>query len=68
MQCRICTMILSFTHVGILGVIWFIFWVYLGYSSPADHPRISKEEREYIEGSIAAEGEQIREKVKLFHI
>ena len=57
---------LAFTHLGVLGVIWFIFWVYLGFSSPADHPRISKEEREYIESSFAVEGEQIKEEVKLF--
>ena len=33
---------------------WFIFWLILGFDSPATHPRISQSEREYIETSIAA--------------
>ena len=39
---------------GTAGILWFVAWIFLAYSSPATHPRISKEEREYIEYSIAA--------------
>ena len=35
-----------FYFFGTLGVIWFIFWAYLCYDSPASHPRII-EVREY---------------------
>ena len=37
---------------------WLIFWLYLGYSSPATHPRISEKERLYIETSIKEDQEQ----------
>ena len=40
---------------GSAGVLWFVFWFFLGYSSPVTHPRISKAERLYIESSIASE-------------
>ena len=38
---------------GTAGILWFFAWIFLAYSSPATHPRISREEREYIESSIA---------------
>ncbi len=41
---------------GGIGVIWFVLWLYLGYDSPATHPRISDKERKYIESSIKEEG------------
>lgn len=37
---------------GALGVIWFILWALLAHDSPSKHPRISREEKEYIEKSI----------------
>uniref|UniRef100_A0A1X7UP95 Major facilitator superfamily (MFS) profile domain-containing protein n=1 Tax=Amphimedon queenslandica TaxID=400682 RepID=A0A1X7UP95_AMPQE len=37
---------------GILGIIWYIFWLILIFDSPANHPRISKAERDYIESGI----------------
>ena len=40
-------------NIGCVGIIWFAFWMYLGFSSPATHPRISDAERRYIESSIA---------------
>jgi MFS family permease len=30
-----------FYFFGVLGVIWFIFWAFLCFDSPAKHPRIS---------------------------
>ncbi|XP_072029904.1 sialin-like [Amphiura filiformis] len=37
---------------GALGLVWFVFWTLLAHDTPAQHPRISPEEREYIEKSI----------------
>ncbi|CAG2063011.1 unnamed protein product, partial [Timema podura] len=37
---------------GGLGVVWFIPWLFLVYDTPQQHPRISKEERDYIQTSI----------------
>ena len=31
-----------FYFVGVCGCIWFLLWVFLGYNTPADHPRVSK--------------------------
>ncbi|KAK3748449.1 hypothetical protein QZH41_019368, partial [Actinostola sp. cb2023] len=37
---------------GTLGILWFIVWTALVYDKPAEHPRISAEEKEYILKSI----------------
>lgn len=41
-----------FYLIGVFTLVWFIFWMILIHDSPAEHPSISKEEREYIERSI----------------
>lgn len=45
-----------FYSTGIVGLVWSIMWFFLVYDSPAQHPRITKEERAEIEKKIA-EGE-----------
>ncbi|XP_005184461.1 sialin isoform X1 [Musca domestica] len=40
---------LAFYVFGILGIVWFAFWMYLVYDKPSMHPRINPNEREYIE-------------------
>lgn len=42
-----------FYVTGTVGLVWSILWFVLIYDSPAQHPRISKEERAYIEMQIA---------------
>ena len=42
----------KFFSLGAVGTLWFVFWLLLGFSSPASHPRISAAERKYIESSI----------------
>lgn len=37
---------------GALACVWFIFWMFLVHKTPADDPRISKEEEEYIESTV----------------
>ncbi|XP_063077545.1 vesicular glutamate transporter 1 [Engraulis encrasicolus] len=37
---------------GTFGVFWYIFWIMVSYESPAAHPTITPEERQYIEDAI----------------
>lgn len=41
-----------FYIIGSAGVIWFFAWTFLVFDSPAVHPRISEEEKSYIESSL----------------
>ncbi|XP_045448851.1 putative inorganic phosphate cotransporter [Melitaea cinxia] len=41
---------------GGLGVIWFIFFTFLCYSTPYSHPFISDAERKYLNENVAASG------------
>ncbi|GFR78863.1 vesicular glutamate transporter 2.2, partial [Elysia marginata] len=37
---------------GAVGCVWFVVWMAFTHNTPADHPRISTSERDYIEHSI----------------
>ncbi|XP_063050012.1 vesicular glutamate transporter 2.1-like [Engraulis encrasicolus] len=37
---------------GCVGIFWYMFWILVSYESPAEHPTITEEERNYIEESI----------------
>ncbi|GLD47410.1 vesicular glutamate transporter 2.1, partial [Lates japonicus] len=37
---------------GCFGIFWYMFWIFVSYESPAEHPTITDEERCYIEESI----------------
>lgn len=41
-----------FYITGVIGLLWSIAWFLVVFDSPADHPRITTEEREFIESSI----------------
>ncbi len=41
-------MFINIFILGGLGIVWFILWTILVTSSPESHPRISKEELDYI--------------------
>lgn len=43
---------LCFYIFGGVGIIWFIFWMFLVYDTPTSHPRIDKQEQAYILASI----------------
>lgn len=43
---------LAFYIFGVLGIVWFIFWLYLVYDTPQSHPRISNSEQAYIERCV----------------
>ena len=50
----------AFYVPGIIGVIWFIFWFFLVFDSPAVHPRIAEDEKRYI---LASTGVSRQKKV-----
>ena len=39
--------------IGMLGILWFIIWMIFVHDKPANHPRISEMERDYIISSIS---------------
>lgn len=41
-----------FYVTAVIGIIWSVAWFLLVFDSPSQHPRISVEERRYIEDSI----------------
>lgn len=43
-----------FYVTGGIGIIWSVAWFLLVYDSPSQHPRISDEERRYIQESIGS--------------
>ncbi|KAH8306841.1 hypothetical protein KR018_006074 [Drosophila ironensis] len=45
----------AFYIFGLLGIVWFLCWMYLVYDTPRAHPRISCAERDYIERSLQAQ-------------
>lgn len=53
-----------FYVTGAVGLIWSLAWFMLIYDTPAQHPRISDDERNYIESSI---GNTITKRVSFFH-
>lgn len=38
---------------GVIGVVWYMAWLYLVYDTPDSHPRIDPAEREYIKKSLS---------------
>ncbi|CAF1617607.1 unnamed protein product, partial [Adineta ricciae] len=42
----------AFYFYGLVGIIWSVYWWHSSYERPAIHPKISEEERIYIEESI----------------
>ncbi|CAH1100629.1 unnamed protein product [Psylliodes chrysocephalus] len=53
---------LAFYLFGALGYAWMLAWVLLAANTPASHPKISKEEREYIQKSLSVnENDEISE-------
>ncbi|XP_044576084.1 sialin-like [Cotesia glomerata] len=41
-----------FYTTGSVGVIWCVLWYFFAFDTPASHPRISHQERQYIQGSV----------------
>merc|ERR1719471_1229581 len=51
---------LTFYVPGTTGLLWCILFYFLIYSSPATHPRISREELEYLTSSLTASQEKLK--------
>ena len=51
---------LTFYVPGTTGLLWCILFYFLIYSSPATHPRISREELEYLTSSLPASQEKLK--------
>lgn len=43
---------LAFYIFGLLGILWFVFWIFLIYDTPSCHPRICRREQSFILASI----------------
>lgn len=41
-----------FYFYGAVGLLWYVFWLWLSFEKPSKHPSISREECEYIEACI----------------
>ena len=42
----------AFYIPGIIGVIWYLAWIFLVFDNPGVHPRISEKEKKYIHESL----------------
>lgn len=40
---------------GVSGIIWFVFWLFLGFSEPRLHPYLSETEKKYLEDELSKE-------------
>lgn len=45
-----------FHFCGIVGIVWYAFWLYFVYDTPEQHPRIHPKEKEYILQSLGTQG------------
>lgn len=54
-----------FYVTGGIGLVWSVAWFFLVYDSPAQHPRISEEERTEIESKIAAEAGKLEKEIHI---
>jgi len=49
-----------FYTMGSVGVVWFVFWTFLVYDKPQDHPRIKLNELRYIQNTIGLQVSAVR--------
>ena len=42
---------------GVVGAVWCVVWVFMAFSSPQEHPRISEAELSHIERNLPANKE-----------
>ncbi|XP_008554081.1 sialin [Microplitis demolitor] len=42
-----------FYTTGSIGVFWCLLWFFFAFDTPASHPRITHQERQYIQGSVS---------------
>ncbi|CAG9833054.1 unnamed protein product [Diabrotica balteata] len=49
---------LSFYIFGVLGIVWYLFWILLIYDTPMSHPRIDPQEKAFILASIGPQDDR----------
>lgn len=49
----------SFYILAIMCYLWCILWAFFGQNSPATHPRITEEEKKYIQTSLKQESDEV---------
>ena len=52
----------SFYLWGACGVVWFLVWIYFVYETPDDHPRISNDERSFINSNVQKSSSKLLKK------
>jgi sugar phosphate permease len=57
-----------FYVTGVVGLVWSVIWFFVVFDSPAQHPRISQEERRYIENAIGEATSHGKVHVEVFHV
>lgn len=50
----------AFYFYGVMGMVWYTFWLWLTFEKPRDHPAITIQELKYIEKSL---GESVKLKM-----
>ncbi|XP_014230094.1 putative inorganic phosphate cotransporter isoform X1 [Trichogramma pretiosum] len=50
-----------FHITSLIGIVWYVFWLFLVYDSPQQHPRILESEKNYICKSLAANDPEMDE-------
>ncbi|XP_071497425.1 vesicular glutamate transporter 1-like [Diadema antillarum] len=53
---------------GAMGIIWYAFFMWIVHETPAKHPTISKEERNYIEESIGESRGLVQQRITVFTV
>lgn len=53
-----------FCFLGMIGVVWSVAWFFLVFDTPSSHPRITEEERNFIENAIEEHGGGKQQKPK----
>ena len=44
---------------GHATIVWFVLWALLAFSHPSDHPRISREEKSYLDYGTGADDAEV---------
>ena len=52
--------------IGIIGLVWCVFWVFFAHQTPHVHPNITPEEKKYIQVSLKQKEKQVGKCFKIF--
>lgn len=49
---------------GVLGLLWFVAWMFIVSDTPSEHKRISEAEKTYINDTVGMAGDDKKKKVE----